>query len=85
MVCAGGGVFFFEFDQLAGESSGLMEEGKILDEVDESEFGETALGFAEELAGATESEVDLGDSEAVGGFGHGAEPAEGFGTLGRGD
>src|SRR5437763_1029756 len=60
----------------------LVEHFEFLGNVGHLEFGQAVLAGSEELTGAAELEVHLGDLEAVGGAGHGPESL--LGLVGRG-
>ncbi len=48
-----------------GLAAGLLQEGGVAKEVGHAELGQPRLARAEELTGAAELKVDLGDAEAV--------------------
>lgn len=72
------GIFFEDF---VGEFTGLADECGVCHEVEEAEIEDAGLGGAEEVSGATECEICLGNSEAVGGGGKGFEFFDGVGLF----
>ena len=63
----------------------LLEDGPIAQQIGHAELGQARLARAEELAGAAQLEVDLGDPKAVAGGHHGVEAPPGVVPETRGD
>src|SRR6476646_5803683 len=53
------------FDDLDGEVAGFFQEGDVADDVAGTEAHGAGLAGAEELAGAAEFEIEIGEVEAV--------------------